>query len=126
MRTDATFLVFAMLGFISAESLNAQAIDPVGKGKATAAVIGVAAAGAGIGIAAYLILHNRGVSTGCVTEAGGKRTFTTGANESYLLIESAPTLAPARRYKLKGRISGPRGARTFTVDKIMKNYGGCS
>lgn len=126
MRIHGLFLPLLLLSAVSTENLFAQAqwgVGSVGRGKAIAA--GVAIAGvAGVGVT-YLILHNRGVATGCVTGVGGNQIFTTGSKQSYSLIETGPALTPGERYKVKGRASGPSSARTFTVDKLVKDLGRC-
>jgi hypothetical protein len=111
-----------LLGLVSTENLQGQIFS---RGQAVGIVAGIAITGAGIGIGVtYLILHNRGITTGCVAENGGRRVLTTGS-KAYSLIETGPALAPGERYKLKGRTSGPSSGRTFTVDKMLKDLGGC-
>jgi len=123
MRTHAACLVLALfLGFASTENLRGQIVS---RGEEAGIIAGIAVAGAGVGIGVtYLILHNRGITTGCITEAGGRKVLTTGSR-AYSLIETGPALAAGERYKLKGQTSGPSSARTFTVDKILKDLGGC-
>jgi hypothetical protein len=122
MRMQAGYLVLVLLGLASTEKLQAQYIS---RGQAVGIIAGIAVAGAGIGIGVtYLILHNRGITTGCVTETGGRKVLTTGS-KSYSLIEGGSALAPGERYKLKGQISGSATERTFTVGKIVKNLGSC-
>jgi hypothetical protein len=111
-----------LLGLASTENLRGQYIS---RGQAVGILAGIAITGAGIGIGVtYLILHNRGITTGCVAESGGRRVLTAGS-KAYSLIETGPALAPGERYKLKGRTSGPSSARVFTVDKMLKDLGGC-
>jgi hypothetical protein len=131
MRMHAAYLVALLLGLASIENLQGQSgaglgtIAPLSRGQAVAIIAGIAIGGAGVGVGVtYLILHNRGIATGCVTETGGRKVFTTGST-AYSLIETGPALAPGERYKLKGRKSGPSSARTFTVDKMLKDLGGC-
>ncbi len=122
MRMQAAYLVLMLLGLASTENLRGQFISS----KEEAGIIaGIAVAGAGVGIGVtYLILHQRGITTGCVTENGGRKVLTTGS-KAYSLIETGPALAPGERYKLKGHKSGPSSERTFTVDKMVKDLGGC-
>ena len=136
MRIEAACLALMLLGLASTENLRGQYISrsqaagigiiaPISRGQAVGIIAGIAVAGAGIGIGVtYLILHNRGVTTGCVTETGGRKVLTTGSN-AYSLIETGPALAPGERYKLKGRTSGPSSARVFAVDKMLKDLGRC-
>jgi hypothetical protein len=136
MRTQTLYVVLVLLVLASTENLQGQYISraqaagigiiaPISRGQAVGIIAGIAVAGAGIGIGVtYLILHNRGVTTGCVTENGGRKVLTTGS-KAYSLIETGPALAPGERYKLKGRTSGPSSARVFTVDKMLKDLGGC-
>lgn len=127
LRNTRIYLMLFLSGLAPAERVVGQfGVGDVTKGKATAAVIGVTVAGAGVGIAvAYLALHHRGVATGCVTEAGATKAFSTGAAQSYALAGMGPTLTAGERYKLKGRMSGPASARSFRVDAILKRYGAC-
>jgi len=136
MRTQTLYVVLVLLVLASTENLQGQYISraqaagigiiaPISRGQAVGIIAGIAVAGAGIGIGVtYLILHNRGVTTGCVTETGGRKVLTTGSN-AYSLIETGPALAPGERYKLKGRTSGPSSARVFAVDKMLKDLGRC-
>ena len=136
MRTQTLYVVLVLLVLASTENLQGQYISraqaagigiiaPISRGQAVGIIAGIAVAGAGIGIGVtYLILHNRGVTTGCVTETGGRKVLTTVSN-AYSLIETGPALAPGERYKLKGRTSGPSSARVFAVDKMLKDLGRC-
>jgi len=122
MRMQAAYLVLMLLGLVSTENLQGQIFS---RGEAVGIVAGMVITGVGIGIGVtYLISHNRGITTGCVTETGGRRVLTTGS-KAYSLIETGPALAPGERYKLKGRTSGPSSARVFTVEKMLKDLGGC-
>ena len=122
MRMQAACLVLILSGLASTENLRGQIVS---RGEEAGIIAGIAVAGAGVGIGVtYLILHNRGITTGCITEAGGRKVLTTGTR-AYSLIETGPALAAGERYKLKGQTSGPSSARTFTVDKILKDLGGC-
>lgn len=122
MRLQAAYLVLMLLGLASTENLRGQIIS---RGQEVGIIAGIAIAGAGVGIGVtYLILHNRRSITGCVTETGGRKVLTAGS-KAYSLIETGPALAPRERYKLKGQTSGPSSARIFTVDKMLKDLGGC-
>ena len=122
MRMQAAYLVLMLLGLVSTENLQGQIFS---RGEAVGIVAGMVITGVGIGIGVtYLSSHNRGITTGCVTETGGRRVLTTGS-KAYSLIETGPALAPGERYKLKGRTSGPSSARVFTVEKMLKDLGGC-
>ena len=122
MRMQAACVVLMLSGLASTEKLQGQWIS---RGEAAGIIAGIAVTGAGVGIGVtYLILHNRGITTGCVTETGGGKVLTTGSR-AYSLIEPGPALAAGERYKLKGQTSGPSSARTFTVDKMLKDLGGC-
>ena len=122
MRMQAACLVLILSGLASTENLRGQIVS---RGEEAGIIAGIAVAGVGVGIGVtYLILHNRGITTGCVSEAGGRKVLTTGSR-AYSLIETGPALAAGERYKLKGQTSGPSSSRTFTVDKILKDLGGC-
>jgi hypothetical protein len=121
-RASVGCLVLMLSGLASTENLQGQYLS---RGQAVGILAGIAVAGAGVGIGVtYLILHNRGITTGCVTETGGRRVLTTGS-KAYSLIETEPALALGKRYKLKGQTSGPSSVRTFTVNKMLKDLGGC-
>ncbi len=122
MRMHAAYLVLVLLGLASTEKLEGQIFS---RGQVAGIIAGFVVAGAGIGIGVtYLIRHNRGITTGCVTETGGGKVLTTGAR-AYSLIETGPALAAGERYKLKGHKSGPSSARIFTIDKMLKDLGRC-
>jgi hypothetical protein len=90
-------------------------------------VVGVAVgvvAVAGVGIT-YLVLHNRGVAVGCITESGGKRTLVRSGKAVYSLSDTGPPLPIGERVKLKGHKSGPSASPSFQVDKVLKDYGHC-
>ncbi len=130
-RASVGCLVLVLLGLASTKTLQGQsgaASRPVGyisNGQAVGILAGIAITAAGVGIGVtYLALHNRGITTGCVAETGGKKVFTTGSTV-YSLIETGPALATGERYKLKGQKSGPSASRIFTVDKMLKDLGGC-
>jgi hypothetical protein len=86
-------------------------------------IVGIAAV-AGVGIT-YLVLHNRGVAVGCITESGGKRTLVSSDKKVYSLLDSGPTLPVGERAKLKGHKSGPSSVPSFQVEKVLKDYGHC-
>ncbi len=122
MRLQAACLALMLLGLASIAKGRDQYLS---SGEGVGIIAGIAVVGAGIGFGVtYLISHNRGITTGCVTESGGRKVLTTGST-AYSLIETGPALAPGERYKLKGQKSGPSSARTFTADKMLKDFGGC-
>jgi hypothetical protein len=122
MRMHAAYLVLMLLGLASTENLQGQYLS---RGQAVGIIAGIAIAGAGVGVGVtYLILHKRRITTGCITESGGRKILTAGST-AYSLIETGPALAPGERYKLKGQRSGPSSARTFSVDRMLKDLGRC-
>lgn len=130
-RASVGCLVLMLLGLASTKTLQGQsgaASRPVGYisgGQAVGILAGIAITAAGVGIGVtYLVLHNRGITTGCVTETGRRKVLTTGS-KAYSLVETGPALSPGERYKLKGQMSGPSSARIFTVDKMLKDLGSC-
>ena len=104
-----------------------------GYSSGTGIAIGVAAA-AGVGILIYA-LHHRGASpsqaslVGC-TQSGANGEGTTLVNdkdkEAYTLVAGSTDLKPGERVKLTGQKSQDgSGKRTFTVQKLSKDYGPC-
>lgn len=104
-----------------------------GYSSGTGIAIGVAVA-AGVGILIYA-LHHRGASpaqaslVGC-TQAGANGEGTTLVNdkdkEAYTLVAGSTDLKPGERVKLTGQKSQDgSGKRTFTVQKLSKDYGPC-
>jgi hypothetical protein len=90
-------------------------------------VIGVvvgATAVVGVGIT-YLVLHNRGVTTGCIVESGGKMTLVSSDKKAYFLADPGPPLPVGERVKLKGYKSGAATSPSLRVEKILKDYGHC-
>jgi hypothetical protein len=98
-------------------------VGNIHEGLAIGAIAGVAAV-AGIGIT-WLVLHNRGVVVGCVTESAGKNTLVDSGGKVYTLSEAGPPLPVGERAKLKGHKSGSAAAPAFQVRKILKDYGRC-
>ena len=124
MRFVPGCLILTLLFVGSAERGNAQ-IGP-SKGQAAAILGGLLVGAAALGIGtAYLISHNRGVTTGCVSETGGKKTFISESQKPYSLLESGQVLSVGERYKLKGRKSGSFSAPVFTVERMLKDLGRC-
>ena len=123
----------ACLGLVSllaVTSANAQSgqntgfqINPVSRGLVVGAIVGVAAV-AGVGIT-FLVLHNRGVVVGCITEADGKRTLVDSNKKVYSLVDTGASPPVGDRAKLKGHKSGPASAPSFEVKKVLKDYGHC-
>ena len=97
-------------------------VGPIHKGLAGGVVVGAAAV-VGVGIT-FLVLHNRGVLTGCITESGGKKTLVS-SGELYSLVETGSSLPIGDRAKLKGHKQGPASAPSFQVNKVLKDYGHC-
>ncbi|MHB8655951.1 MAG: hypothetical protein ACYDA9_18970 [Terriglobia bacterium] len=104
-----------------------------GYSSGTGIAIGVAAA-AGVGILIYA-LHHRGASprqaslVGC-TQAGAGGEATTLVNEkdkeAYTLVAGSTDLKPGERVELTGKkTQDGSGKRTFTVQKLAKDYGPC-
>jgi hypothetical protein len=98
-------------------------VGNIHQGLVVGVIAGVAAA-AGVGIT-YLILHNRGVVVGCITESGGRRTLVRTDKKVYSLVDTGPALPVGERAKLKGRRSGPASAPSFQVEKVLRDYGRC-
>jgi hypothetical protein len=117
-------------GLLAVASANAQSsqngsfgVGNIHHGLAVGVTVGVVAL-AGVGIT-YLVLHNRGVSVGCIAESGGKKTLVGSDNKVYSLLDAGPSLPVGERAKLKGHKSGPASARSFQVVKVLKDYGPC-
>lgn len=109
----------------NAQSSQSQGwgVANIHEGLALGAIVGVAAiVGAGI---TFLVLHNRGVVVGCITESGGKRTLVRSDKNVYSLLDAGPALPIGERAKLKGHKSGPASAPSFEVEKVLKDYGRC-
>jgi hypothetical protein len=96
-----------------------------GSGKAIGIGVGAAAAGAGT---LFLVMHNRGVVTGCVRQTDdGLRLVDEKKNKSYALEAGSVSVKPGDRVELKGKkSSGDGGAQMFEPTKVVKNLGSCS
>lgn len=112
------FLTFFAVGAATAESNPGFGVGNIHEGLVVGAIVGVGAV-AGLGIT-YLVVHNRGVVVGCVTEPGGAKTLAAGKNV-YTLPDTGPSLPVGDRVKVKGHKSG----RSFQVEKVIKDYGPC-
>jgi hypothetical protein len=88
-------------------------------------VAGIVVVGVAVGVGTYLVLHNRGVAVGCITESGGKKTLVGSDKKVYSLLDTGPSLSVGERVKLKGHKSGPASTRSFQVEKVLKDYGPC-
>src|SRR5215469_14706275 len=91
-------------------------------GKAIGIVVGVgAAAGAGV---LYLALRHRGQLTGCVQTGDDGWSLVDAKHRTYSLLSAGGDLKSGQRFELKGKRSkDAKGASTFQVSKIMKNFG---
>ncbi len=123
-------LTVLFAGLFPGTSANAQSnpnsgfgVGSIHKGLAVGALVGVAAV-AGVGIT-YLVLHNRGVAVGCVTESGGKKILVVSDKKVYSLLGTGPTPPVGERVKLKGHHSGSSSAPSFQIEKVLKDYGHC-
>jgi len=119
------FLILCAAALANAQSNSNPGIKigPIDRGL----VIGIGV-GAGVvigGGVTYLVLHNRGVVTGCVDESGGKRTLLSSGKKVYSLVDGGPDLPLKERLKVKGHQSGAGAAPSFRVEKILKDYGRC-
>ena len=96
-----------------------------GSGKAIGIGVGAAAAGAGT---LFLVMHNRGVVTGCVRQTDdGLRLVDEKKNKSYALEPGSVGVKAGDRVELKGKKSnGNGGALMFEPTKVVKNLGNCS
>jgi hypothetical protein len=119
---------YLILGLCALTGANAKSFDPGAKlaTDVELVVVGIIVVGVGLGIGiTYLVLHNRGVAVGCMTESGGKRTFVGSDKKAYSLLDTASSLPVDERAKLKGHKSGPASAPSFQVEKVLKDYGPC-
>jgi hypothetical protein len=119
---------YFVLGLFALVSVKAQQIG-VGRidgGVATAVIVGAAGAAVGIGIGiTYFVIHDREIATGCIAESGEKKTLVGSDKNVYSLLDSGPPLHVGDRVKLKGHKSGAASARSFRVEKVLKDYGPC-
>jgi hypothetical protein len=119
-----------VLGLLALTSANATSLAdaPIDKlaTDAKLVVVGIVVVGVGLGVGiTYLVLHNRGIAVGCITESGGKRILVVSNQKRYSLFNAGPSLPIGERAKLKGRMSGPASAPSFQVEKVLKDYGPC-
>jgi hypothetical protein len=117
-----------VLGLVAQSSTRAQTSVPdlsgVGKELTAGVIVGiVVVAVAGVGITYYVL--NKGVTEGCVSEAGGKKTLVDSSKKVYLLLDGGPALLVGNHVKLKGHKSGPKSAPSIQVEKVLKVYGPC-
>jgi hypothetical protein len=98
-------------------------LGPIHRGLVVGAIVGI---GAVVGVAiTFLVLHNRGVVSGCIVESGGKRTLAGSGNKVYSLLDTGLSPPVGDRVKVKGHTSGPSSAPSLQVEKILKDYGHC-
>ncbi len=96
-----------------------------GSGKAIGIGVGAAAAGA---TTLFLVMHHRGVVTGCVRQTDdGLRLVDEKKNKSYALEPGIVSVKAGDRVQLKGKKSSANGgAQMFEPTKVVKNLGSCS
>ncbi|HKW97762.1 MAG TPA: hypothetical protein VJN43_08495 [Bryobacteraceae bacterium] len=119
----AAMLFSTLLTVSPAEAQIAGNVGGIDHGLAVAVVAGGAAVAGGV--ITFLVLHNRGVTTGCIAESGGKKTLVTSDKKVYLVSDAGVSLPVGERVKLKGRKSGPSSSPSFQAEKIVKDYGHC-
>jgi len=118
-------LVIGLLALTSSKA-RAAPYQIVSNGEAAGIIVGIVVVGVGVGVGiTYLIVHERSVAEGCIAEAAGKRTLVGSDKTVYSLLDAGPSPPVGQRVKLKGHKSGPKSARSFQVEKILKVYGPC-
>lgn len=128
VRYMVAILLVGLSAGISSKAQSGQSEFGVGsihKGLAIGAIVGIAAA-AGAGIT-YVVLHNRGVVVGCISETGRRRTFRAAHNRVYSLWDGGPSqsIPVGHRLKVKGHKSGSASDPSFQIQKVLKDYGPC-
>ena len=120
-------LYAAMLSGTPANAQSSQnpgfGVGNIHEGLVVGVIAGVAAVAA-ITVT-YLVLHNRGVISGCVLQSGTQKTLSDSGGKIYSLAETGPPVPAGERVKLKGRKSGSAKAHAFEVVKVLKDYGHC-
>jgi hypothetical protein len=96
-----------------------------GYGSNTGVIVGVAAA-AGVGVT-YLALRHHGNIVGCVEPSSdGIKLMNEKDQNTYALVATNVSLAPGQRVALSGKkTKDDSGKPTFTVSKLVKDYGAC-
>lgn len=97
-----------------------------GYSSSTGIIIGAAAAaGAGVG---YLALRHHGNIVGCVEPSSeGIKLMNEKDQNTYALVATNVSLAPGQRVALSGKkTKGDSGKPTFTVSRLVKDYGACN
>ena len=97
-------------------------VGNIDEGLVVGALVGIGAV-LGVGIT-YLVLHNRGVVEGCITQFGGTTSLVRNGKTVSLSI-TGPSLPVGDRAKLKGHKSGHEPSPSFQVEKVLKDYGRC-
>jgi len=97
-------------------------VGNIDEGLVVGALVGIGAV-LGLGIT-YLVLHNRGVVEGCITQSGATTTLVRGG-KTVSLSTTGPSLPVGDRAKLKGHKSGQEPSLSFQVEKVLKDYGRC-
>jgi len=131
--TNRGFLAAVLAVFCAAffdSPANAQSPHDTGygvgnihEGLVVGAIVGIGAV-LGVGIT-YLVLHNRGVVQGCITQSGGTTTLVRDGKTVYSLSTTGALLPVGDRAKLKGHKSGQAASPSFQVEKVLNDYGRC-
>jgi hypothetical protein len=120
-RLLVAFVCFVLLAHHS--KADAQ-IAP--SGKQAAGIFGVLiGAAVGVGVGVYLLVRAPRNITGCVSnDANGIQLLDERSTNRYLLEGDSAAVVPGQRVCVQpGKDSSKR--KTFSVDKVSKNYGAC-
>jgi len=117
----AAILAVFCAAFLADSPASAQSSHDTGygvgnihEGLVIGAIVGIGAV-AGLAIA-FVVLHNRGVVEGCITQSDGATTLVREGKTVYSLSSAGPSLPAGDRAKLKGHKSGRASSPSFQVE----------
>jgi hypothetical protein len=122
-KLTAIILCFALLSIprqAKADSLENAAIG---------VIVASVAVGVGIGVGVFLLIHHHSSSiTGCTTSNENNLTLVgEGDQLTYALSGDIADIKPGDRVHVSGKKSkDSAGKHTFTVGKVVKDYGPCN
>jgi len=61
----------------------------------------------------------------CTVDCSPTKTLLDSDGETYSLLEPGPSVPVGERLRLKGHQSGSSPARSFQIEKILRDYGPC-
>ena len=128
MKKFLTRLLVAFVCFVLLAHHSKADAQIAPSGKQAAGIFGVLiGAAAGVGVGVYLLVRAPHNITGCVSnDVNGMQLTDEKSMKPYLLEGGSAAVTPGQRVRVHGKPGKDSSKRrTFSVEKISKNYGVC-